>query len=427
MGTDVLQSNVEKAMMPFSGIIDAIVKFAPIFIVLSLIVIISLFRIFQKAGKPGWAAFVPVYNLIVFVKICDMRMMTLLWIFVPLLGQIILWVLLVMNLSRVFGKSKDFGTAMIFVPFICFPMLAFQDAKYKNQDAPMKKVVSQGMAVRGMNQVEGMQLKSQDGFQEVTMDTGMTRPIAPVHVADQSTDVTSSNPQRDLLNAMPQMNVNVTQMAAQQNSIGGQSYTQPVVSMEQPVVETQETITSVPVVEQPVSSVQPVPSVVSLDESVSDSQGEEEPLAMNPQLAILQGNIMDTSSYTEPPMPVYETPAQPEIKPVPLAQSDVERMQDQPSMMGIFDHPLETHTTMPAMQNTSPIQDVGAPPTSVVNQTFEQQPAVQLDLNGRVIQPSERELANKQSEITPGFKRCPHCGAKVAEHLETCFLCGTRF
>ena len=73
MGTDVLQSNVEKAIMPFSGIIDVIVKFAPIFIVLSLIVIISLFRIFQKAGKPGWAAFVPIYNLIVFAKICDIN------------------------------------------------------------------------------------------------------------------------------------------------------------------------------------------------------------------------------------------------------------------------------------------------------------------------------------------------------------------
>ncbi len=425
MGTDVLQSNVEKAMMPFSGIIDVIVKFAPIFIVLSLIVIISLFRIFQKAGKPGWAAFVPIYNLIVFAKICDMNMMTLLWIFVPLLGQIILWVLLVMNLSRVFGKSKDFGTAMIFVPFICFPMLAFQDAKYKNQDAPMKKVVSQGMAVRGMNQVDGMQLKSQDGFQEVTMDTGMSRPIAPVHVADQSTDVTTSNPQRDLLNAMPQMNVNVTQMAAQQNSIGGQSYTQPVVSMGQPNVTPQDNFTSTPVAEQ---SVQPVTPIVPLNESPSDTaMVEEEPPAMNPQLAILQGNIVDTPTYTEPPMPVYETPVQPEVNPVPLAQSDVERMQEQPSMMGIFDNPLEMHATMNSTPNVEPTPNIVQTPQPVVNQPIEQQSTVQLDLNGRVMQPSERELANKQAEITPGFKRCPHCGAKVAEHLETCFLCGNRF
>lgn len=423
MGTDVLQSNVEKAMMPFSGIIDVIVKFAPIFIVLSLIVIISLFRIFQKAGKPGWAAFVPIYNLVVFAKICDMNMMTLLWIFVPLLGQIILWVLLVMNLSRVFGKSKDFGTAMIFVPFICFPMLAFQDAKYKNQDAPIKKVVSQGMVVRGMNQVDGMQLKSQDGFQEVTIDAGMSRPIAPVHVADQSTDVTSSNPQRDLLNAMPQMNVNVTQMAAQQNSIGGQSYTQPVVSMEQSSMTPQENFTSMPVEEK---SVEPVTPVAPLSESSLDASMTEETPAMNPQLAILQGNIIDTSTYTEPPMPIYETPVQPEVNPVPLAQADVERMQEQPSMMGIFDNPLEMHASIPSTPNFEPTSNE-VQTQSQINQPFEQQTTAQLDLNGRVMQPSERELANKQAEITPGFKRCPHCGAKVAEHLETCFLCGNRF
>ena len=34
-----------------------------------LILIISMWKIFTKAGKPGWAAIVPIYNIIVLLEI----------------------------------------------------------------------------------------------------------------------------------------------------------------------------------------------------------------------------------------------------------------------------------------------------------------------------------------------------------------------
>lgn len=38
-------------------------------IIISVIVIIGQWKVYEKAGKPGWAAIVPIYNTIVLLEI----------------------------------------------------------------------------------------------------------------------------------------------------------------------------------------------------------------------------------------------------------------------------------------------------------------------------------------------------------------------
>src|ERR1700748_439146 len=39
------------------------------FLIISVIMIIAHWKIFEKAGKPGWAAIIPIYNIIVLLEI----------------------------------------------------------------------------------------------------------------------------------------------------------------------------------------------------------------------------------------------------------------------------------------------------------------------------------------------------------------------
>jgi len=99
-------------------------------IVLAIIVVIVIaqWKVFEKAGKPGWAVLIPIYNLIVMLEIVDRPMW---WILLLLCTGPIGGLLLSMDLAENFGKSKGWGIGMLFfLGFVGFPMLAFGDAQY---------------------------------------------------------------------------------------------------------------------------------------------------------------------------------------------------------------------------------------------------------------------------------------------------------
>ena len=91
--------------------------------------IFCMWKIFVKAGKPGWAAIVPVYNVLIELEITHLPWWFLLLMFVPLANFVIL-IFIMLALAKVFGKSTAFGLGLIFLSFIFIPILAFGDAKY---------------------------------------------------------------------------------------------------------------------------------------------------------------------------------------------------------------------------------------------------------------------------------------------------------
>lgn len=96
---------------------------------LLLIIIVSMWKIFTKAGKPGWAAIVPIYNYIVLLEIINKPVWWIILLIIPLVNIIFIFIIL-NRLSEVFGQGIGMTLLLIFVPFIGFPMLAFGSAQY---------------------------------------------------------------------------------------------------------------------------------------------------------------------------------------------------------------------------------------------------------------------------------------------------------
>ncbi|MEA2239163.1 MAG: hypothetical protein QOC81_3887 [Thermoanaerobaculia bacterium] len=99
------------------------------YLVVILLIIISLWKIFVKAGKPGWAAIVPIYNLIVLIEICCKPLWWFILLLIPFVNIIVL-IILYVELAKRFGKGVGFAIGLLILPFIFFPVLAFSDAKY---------------------------------------------------------------------------------------------------------------------------------------------------------------------------------------------------------------------------------------------------------------------------------------------------------
>ncbi len=104
-----------------------------LFLVIELAVLIfmlaALWRVYAKAGHPGWASLIPIYNFYVMLQIAGKPGWWLLLMFVPI-ANIIVAILTVVSLAKSFGKGGGFAVGMIFLPIIFYPILGFGDAKY---------------------------------------------------------------------------------------------------------------------------------------------------------------------------------------------------------------------------------------------------------------------------------------------------------
>lgn len=95
--------------------------------------IVAMWKVFKKAGKEGWAALIPIYNLVVLFQISGIDPKKLLWFLLPFIGQIIVFVYLIMayiKLAKAFGKSSGFAAGLIFLNVIFMGILAFDDSVY---------------------------------------------------------------------------------------------------------------------------------------------------------------------------------------------------------------------------------------------------------------------------------------------------------
>ncbi len=86
-------------------------------------------KIFTKAGQPGWAVLVPFYNIIVMLNIVGKPTWWIILYFVPI-ANFIIGIIVTLELAKVFGKSTGFGVGLLLLGFIFAPILAFGDATY---------------------------------------------------------------------------------------------------------------------------------------------------------------------------------------------------------------------------------------------------------------------------------------------------------
>ena len=99
-------------------------------IILNILAIIAcIWKIFQKAGYPAWAEFIPFFNIHIFLKMIGRPLWWVGFLLVPFVNLLVLLVTAI-ELARSFGKSHNFGFGIFFLGFIFFPILALDDSRY---------------------------------------------------------------------------------------------------------------------------------------------------------------------------------------------------------------------------------------------------------------------------------------------------------
>jgi Family of unknown function (DUF5684) len=102
---------------------------------LVIFMIATMWKLFTKAGQPGWASIIPIVNTYFMIKVAGRPGWWLLLLFIPLVNFVIL-IILFLDIAKRFGKGVGFGIGLILLPIIFFPILAFGNAQYQAAPAP---------------------------------------------------------------------------------------------------------------------------------------------------------------------------------------------------------------------------------------------------------------------------------------------------
>jgi hypothetical protein len=99
-----------------------------------ILMIAACWKIYTKAGQPGWAAIIPIYNWYVLCKIVGRPGWWVILFFIPFVNFIV-GIILCIDLAKSFGKGVGFGIGLILLGVIFFPILGFGSAQYQGPAA----------------------------------------------------------------------------------------------------------------------------------------------------------------------------------------------------------------------------------------------------------------------------------------------------
>jgi len=120
----------EELLVIFAGIWGVLMLLS---LALSVFMIICIWKVYVKAGKPGWASIVPIYNIWVLFEMTGFNGALSLLVLIPFVGTIIIAVLSIISnfrLAKCFGKDIGFGIGLWLLNPIFMAILAFDDSDY---------------------------------------------------------------------------------------------------------------------------------------------------------------------------------------------------------------------------------------------------------------------------------------------------------
>ncbi len=104
--------------------------------IISIVMIAMFWKVFTKAGQPGWASLVPIYNT--YILVVEIAKKDMVWFLLSLFVPFAVVVPL-MDLAEKFGKDRSFGIGLLLLPPVFFGILAFGSAKYQGGRGGAKK------------------------------------------------------------------------------------------------------------------------------------------------------------------------------------------------------------------------------------------------------------------------------------------------
>jgi hypothetical protein len=100
-----------------------------IYIALIIFLIASIWKVFVKAGQPGWGAIIPIYNIYLLCKIAGRPGWWVILYIVPIVN-IFVGLVVSLDVAKSFAKGTGFGIGLWILSFIFFPILGFGPAQY---------------------------------------------------------------------------------------------------------------------------------------------------------------------------------------------------------------------------------------------------------------------------------------------------------
>jgi Family of unknown function (DUF5684) len=111
-----------------SGLVIGMIGVVVALVVIAVMVA-AMWKVFAKAGQPGWAALVPIYNLVVLLNIVGKPLWWIILFAVPIANIYALFAIAI-ALAKSFGKSTGFGLGLVFLSIFFYPVLGFGSARY---------------------------------------------------------------------------------------------------------------------------------------------------------------------------------------------------------------------------------------------------------------------------------------------------------
>jgi len=119
-----MEGNGGGAAGAIAGLITLVIQLAVFGVVIA-----GMWKVFVKAGQPGWAAIVPLYNTYVLTQIVGRPILWFILLLVPC-ANIVAAFLIMQDLAKSFGKSSGYGVGLFLLSPVFLPMPGFSDAQY---------------------------------------------------------------------------------------------------------------------------------------------------------------------------------------------------------------------------------------------------------------------------------------------------------
>ncbi len=101
-----------------------------VWLVVALVAVIGCWKVYVKAGKPGWGVLIPIYNVFLFIDIAGRPAWWFFLLLIPVVN-VVVCVILALDVAKKFGKGTGFGIGLILLGVIFYPILGFGDAQYE--------------------------------------------------------------------------------------------------------------------------------------------------------------------------------------------------------------------------------------------------------------------------------------------------------
>ena len=120
------------------GLIAAILAMIVPLLIVGAIYVVANWKIFEKAGQPGWAAIIPIYNIIVMLDVQGRPKWWIIWYLIPFVNYVsgvVMFIIQCLDYAKRFGKDGGFVAGLILLNPIFLLILAFGSAQYQGVSA----------------------------------------------------------------------------------------------------------------------------------------------------------------------------------------------------------------------------------------------------------------------------------------------------